>query len=162
MPSLHLEHKRFVGLWWNGYANRSDFEDFKVSTRVKISALWTAIMFCYIYADYFELYVPGKLASMVAGTIGPLGQVNQVKLIGTSILLVIPILLIFLSMVLSPRITRWVSNIFGILYAVVAIATLSAPGAWIFYRLFCVIEIFLSVMVVSYTSHWPKQSMPSE
>jgi len=36
-------------------------EDAKIPTRIKISALWTSVMFCYVYADYFQFYVPGKL-----------------------------------------------------------------------------------------------------
>jgi len=146
----------------NAYTNKNNLEDFKVNIRVKISALWTAIMFCYIYADYFELYIPGKLDSMIAGTIGPLGEVTQSKLIGTSILLAIPTLLIFLSLVLSPRATRWISIIFGTFYALVAVATLSAPGAWIFYRFFCVFEIMLSVVVVCYAWNWPKKCIANE
>ena len=40
---------------------------------MKLSALWASTMFCYIYCDYFELYVPGKLDGMLQGKIGPLG-----------------------------------------------------------------------------------------
>ena len=28
-------------------------DDLKVHVKLKISALWTSAMFCYIYADYF-------------------------------------------------------------------------------------------------------------
>jgi len=34
-------------------------------------------MSCFIYADYFELYVPGKLQGMLAGRMEPLGAVTQ-------------------------------------------------------------------------------------
>jgi hypothetical protein len=27
-------------------------EDFKVNVKIKIAALWTSLMFCYIYEDY--------------------------------------------------------------------------------------------------------------
>lgn len=27
-----------------------------VPVRIKLAALWTSVMFCYIYADYFEMY----------------------------------------------------------------------------------------------------------
>ena len=42
-------------------------EDVRVPTRYKLSAMWTSVMFCYIYVDYFELYVPGKLQGMLEG-----------------------------------------------------------------------------------------------
>ena len=141
----------------NTYGNQSHLDDAKVNVRTKISALWTTLMFCYIYADYFELYVPGKLADMIAGNIGLLGQVTQAILVGTAILLAIPTMMIFLSIVLSPQIARWANIIFGVVYTLVAVATLCAPGAWIFYRIFCAIEILLAVAIIGYAWYWPKK-----
>jgi hypothetical protein len=37
------------------------FEDFSVPVRLKLFALWSSVMFFYIYGDYIELYEPGKL-----------------------------------------------------------------------------------------------------
>lgn len=42
-------------------------EDFKINIRIKLSALWTSVMFCYIYGDYFELYVPEKVQGLLNG-----------------------------------------------------------------------------------------------
>jgi hypothetical protein len=36
-------------------------DDIKIHVKLKLSALWASVMFCYIYGDYFELYKPGKL-----------------------------------------------------------------------------------------------------
>ena len=47
---------------------RPALEDIKVPVRYKLSAMWASVMFCYIYVDYFELYVPGKLQGMLDGT----------------------------------------------------------------------------------------------
>src|SRR5262245_897342 len=80
--------------------------DLPVHTKVKLAALWASTMFCYIYCDYFELYVPGKLDSMLQGKMGPLGAVTQEVLLGTAILMAIPSLMVFLSLALSARITR--------------------------------------------------------
>ncbi len=140
-------------------SNQNSLEDFSVNVRIKISALWATLMFCYIYADFFELYVPGKLADMMAENIGPLGHVTQAKLIGTAILLAIPTLMIFLSIVLFARIARWASIILGGFYTLVAVATLCAPGAWVFYRIFCVIEILLTI--IWYAWGWPKAESSS-
>ncbi|MES2823260.1 MAG: DUF6326 family protein [Pseudomonadota bacterium] len=134
-------------------------DDIKVHVRIKISALWTTLVACYIYADYFELYVPGKLTDMLAQNIGPLGAVTQAKLIGTSILLAIPILMVFLSLVLPSKISRWANIVFGVVYALVAIATICSPGAWIFYRFFCAVEIVLTLIIIWYAWHWPKKQI---
>jgi len=45
----------------------NQLENFKINIRVKISALWTSVMFCYIYDDYFELYIPKKVEGMLNG-----------------------------------------------------------------------------------------------
>lgn len=39
----------------------SDLEDFKINVKIKLSALWTSATLCYLYGDYFELYVPEKV-----------------------------------------------------------------------------------------------------
>lgn len=51
--------------------------DPKVHVKLKLCALWASAMFCYIYCDYFELYVPGKLEEMLRGQMGSLGTVTQ-------------------------------------------------------------------------------------
>jgi len=40
---------------------------FQAPPPLRLSALWAATMFCYVYGDYFGLYVPGKLAEIAAG-----------------------------------------------------------------------------------------------
>jgi len=50
--------------------------DIHIHVRYKLSALWSALMFCYLYGDYFGLYVPDKLKGMLDGE-GPVGPVSQ-------------------------------------------------------------------------------------
>ena len=76
-------------------------EDVKVPIRLKLSALWAALMFCYVYGDYFGLYHPGQLQSMLRGD-GPIGPTSQGTLVEVSILMAIPSLMVFLPMVLPP------------------------------------------------------------
>lgn len=70
----------------------SGFEDFKINVKIKLSLLWTSVTLCYLYGDYFELYVPQK-------TQGLLNGVNMLdspmKLFAASLLLVIPALMVF-------------------------------------------------------------------
>jgi Family of unknown function (DUF6326) len=81
-------------------------EDVKVHVKLKIAALWTTVMFCYVYNDYFYLYQPGKLQAMLNGRMGPLGVVNQGVLLGAALTVAIPAIMIFLSLVLKPGINR--------------------------------------------------------
>jgi hypothetical protein len=34
--------------------------DAPVPVRLKLSALWASVMFCYVYGDYFDLFRPGS------------------------------------------------------------------------------------------------------
>ena len=132
----------------------TDLDDIKIHVRLKMSALWSSVMFCYIYADYFGLYVPGSLQRMLAGKMGPLGPVTQLVLLGTSVTLAIPSLMIFLSLVLKPNLNRWLNIILGALYTAIILITM---WRWAFYIFYGVIEIALTGLVVWYAWNWPKR-----
>ena len=129
-------------------------DDIKIDVKMKISALWASVMFCYIYADYFGLYVPGALQKMLAGKMGPLGSTTQGVLLGTSLVMAIPSVMIFLSLVLKPNLNRWLNIVFGAIYTLIILITM---WDWAFYIFFGVIEIALTGSVVWYAWHWPKQ-----
>lgn len=134
----------------------TSLQDRPVSTRIKLALLWCSVSLCYIYCDYFELYQPGKLTSMLDGKFGPLGPTTQGVLLGASVLVLVPILMIFLSAVLPVRFCRVLNIFLGIFYSLVMLAVL--PGAWLFYKLFAIIEISLTLYVAWLAWHWPKQS----
>ena len=130
-------------------------EDAKIPTRIKISALWTSVMFCYVYADYFEFYVPGKLQAMLEGKMA-LGAVTQGMLLGTSVLMAVPSLMVFLSLALPATISRWLNIAAGMFYTIIMLLIL-VGGAWTFYMLFAAIEIVLTSLVVWYSWRWKRQ-----
>src|SRR5262245_16755281 len=91
------------------------FEDIKVHVRFKLFALWSSVMFFYLYGDYFELYQPGKLQAdafrcCLSGV-----------LLGMAGVMVIPNLMPFLSLVLPAGVNRWVNIVFGAVYTVIMI-----------------------------------------
>lgn len=133
----------------------SSLSDFKLHTKLKLSLLWVSTVFCYIYCDYFELYVPGKLQGMLQGTMAPIGPVTQGGLLATSVLLAIPSVLIFLSVALPPRISRWLNIAFGLFYTLM-MALLAFKAHWYFYKFFASLEALLTALVVWYAWTWPK------
>jgi hypothetical protein len=130
-------------------------EDIKVPVRLKLSALWAALMFCYVYGDYFGLYQPGQLQYMLRGG-GPIGPTSQGTLIGVSILMAIPSLMVFLPIVLPPTFNRWTNITLALVYAVIVAMTM--PGAWAFYLLLSIIEIGVSFLIAWYAWRWPRVS----
>jgi Family of unknown function (DUF6326) len=70
-----------------------------VNVRVKISALWASMLFVFAYVDLFSLYRSDVRADLEAGEIGGF-TVNQAFLLGTTVYVVIPSLMVFLALVL--------------------------------------------------------------
>ncbi|GAA0716444.1 hypothetical protein GCM10009105_22870 [Dokdonella soli] len=129
-------------------------DDIRIHVKMKISALWASLMFCYIYADYFGLYVPGTLQKMLEGKMGPLGPTTQGVLLGTSLMMAIPSIMIFLSLVLKPNLNRWLNIIFGAIYTAIILITM---WDWAFYIFFGIIEVLLTGLIAWYAWNWPKQ-----
>jgi hypothetical protein len=130
-------------------------QDVRVPTRYKLSATWASVMFCYVYADYFELYVPGKLQGMLAGRMEPLGSVTQGVLAGTSVMLALPSLMILLSMVLPASVCRWFNLVIGLIYTAIQLLVISGSG-WTFYIGFGLLEATLTALVAWTAWTWPK------
>ena len=130
-------------------------DDVKVNVKVKLSALWASAMFCYIYGDYFWLYAPGKLQEMLGGKMAPFGTVTQGVLVGTSVSMVIPAVMIFLSLVLKAGPNRWLNIILGVVYTVFVLITM--PGAWAFYLFLGSVDVALTALIVWHAWNWPRR-----
>jgi hypothetical protein len=128
-------------------------EDLKVNVKVKLSALWACVMFCYIYADYFGLYEPGKVQDILNGQFFAVGPATQGVLLGASLMLAIPSLMIFLSVALPPVFNRRLNIVAGAVYTAIILKTM---WGWLFYIFYGVIEISLTSLVVWYAWRWPK------
>ncbi len=137
----------------------SALDDRIVPVRIKLAALWASVMFCYIYADYFGLYVPGKLQGMLNGKMGPLGATTQAVLVGASIVMIIPSLMIFLSIALHPTLNRRLNLIVGALYTFIILVTM---WGWAFYVVFGVVEVALTGLVCWNAWRWPRPRAAEE
>jgi len=131
-------------------------EDASIPVKIKIAALWASVMFCYVYGDYFDLYTPGKLQEMLEGKMSS-EVVTQKKLLGTSIMMAIPSLMVFLSIALVPSISRWLNIAVGFFYAGI-MALIFSYGGWAFYMFFAAVEVILTLLIVWYAWRWPRVS----
>ncbi len=135
-------------------------EDVKINVKMKLSALWVAVMLCYIYGDIFTLNVPGIVEKIIAGKMMGLVSVTPMLLIGSSILMTIPSIMVFLSLALKPKINRWANIILGLLYTFVMLFTMLIDSfdPWrAFYMFLGIIEVAVTLLIVSYAWKWPKQ-----
>ena len=141
-------------------AERPIFEDFKVPVKLRISALWAAAMFCYVYADFFMLHEPGRLAHMNEGILAPFGPATPAMMLGVSVMMVIPSVMVFLSLVLPPSANRWLNMVLGAAYTIIIILTMI--GAPLFYLFFGAVEVALTSTIVWYGWTWPRNAAGPE
>ena len=135
---------------------KQQLEDYKINIRIILSSLWTSIMFCYIYGDYFELYVPKKIDDLLSG------QNNldsPLKLFTATIVLTIPALMIFLSLVLKPALTKWLNIGVGLFFTLFTLLVrISSISEWrIFYVFLSFLESILTAIVVFKAWYWTKK-----
>lgn len=136
-------------------ATKSEFEDIKVDIKIKLSALWTSATLCYLYGDYFELYVPQKTQGLVNG-VNLLD--SPMKLFAAAILLVIPALMVFLSIILKSSINRWLNIVFGIFYtAIMVLIAMTSITPWkTFYVFLAIVESCITSLIFYKALKWTK------
>ena len=127
------------------------FEDFQINVKLKISALWIAVMFCYVYGDYIQVYVPGVIAKAIEVKAT---TETQLQFFAVALLMAMPSMMIFLTLVVKPRMNRWLNIILSMLYIVILIAT-NLTETWVFYIFLTAIEVLISVAIVWYAWKWP-------
>jgi Family of unknown function (DUF6326) len=115
-----------------------------VHERIKISALWTSLLFVFAYVDLFSLYRPDFRAELERGEVGGL-TVDQAFLVGTTAYVLIPSLMIYGALVLRPRINRIANLVLSAVYAVTIVA--GAIGEWSYYVLGSAVEVALLAAV---------------
>jgi Family of unknown function (DUF6326) len=123
------------------------FEPSNVNVRIKISALWTSMLFVFAYVDLFSLYRPDFRADLEAGEIGGF-TVDQSFLLGTTVYVVIPSLMLFCALILRPRVNRIANIVLSIMYALTSVG--GAIGEWNYYILGSAIEVALLAAIVYY------------
>lgn len=138
--------------------SNNGLQDFKINVKFKLSALWSSVMFCYIYGDFFSLFLPNRIQGLMNGESG-VGQTTPLKLLFFAILMTLPSVMVFLSLALSPKINRWLNISLGVFYTgIMVLVGATSIGEWmIFYTYLAVVEILLTSLVVWYAWQWQKQ-----
>ncbi|THV58988.1 DUF6326 family protein [Chryseobacterium candidae] len=135
--------------------NSTKFEDIKVNIKIILAGLWTSVTLCYLYGDYFELYTPGKARGLLEGT-------NLLdsppKLFLASVVLAIPAVMVFLSLILTPAVNRMLNIIFGTFFTLIMlfIGIISFSDWYLFYVFLAMVECMITILIVKYAWSWKK------
>jgi hypothetical protein len=135
--------------------SETTFAPSTVNVRIKISALWTSMLFVFAYVDLFGLYRPDVRADLERGEVGGF-TVDHAFLFGTTAYVVIPALMVFGALVLRPHVDRIANIALAVVYGLTVIA--SAVGEWSYYVLGSAIEVALLATVVYYAWTWPRSA----
>jgi hypothetical protein len=135
-------------------------EDVKINVKIKLSALWVALMFFYIYADILAYYTPGHIEAVMSGRVVGI-EINQLFLLGAAALMAIPTVMVFLSLTLTAKANRWANIILGIFHAGVLLVTTFIPGdngeSYVHYLFYLIIEAVFIVLIVWQAWKWPEE-----
>lgn len=115
------------------------------TTRIKLAALWTVVMFNMTYADIIGFLHPGTLQRMMEGNVG--FTITSELLLLFSVLTAVPIVMIFLSLVLPVKTNRWLNTIAVVLTTLWVVGGLTASLSYFF---FMALEILSMLMVLWY------------
>lgn len=138
----------------------SQRSDQAIDTRVKLCALWTSIMFCLIYSEYFALHRPAALEVRKAFGANPEFQLVAFVMVA------IPTLMIFLSVALPAKYNRTLNILVGLSFVLFwafrrLVISLLAAGANVTLTLSAA-ELLqtavaaFAVLIVWYAWKWPK------
>jgi hypothetical protein len=79
--------------------------------RIKLSALWVTLMLIYLLGDVLRIMSgdasPGEMEGM---------QITQGMYLGMAALMLIPILMVFLSLVLKRPVNRWANIVVAVIF----------------------------------------------
>ena len=116
--------------------------------RIKLSALWVALMLTYLLGDVLRIFSGDFKAGEIQGM-----QVTQAMYLGMAVLMVMPIVMVFLSLTLKQPVSRWgniILPIFFFLFNLVGLPTY--PSAYD--KFLIVVGLVFNTLTVWYAWTW--------
>lgn len=136
------------------------YTDLRVNIKIQLMAMWTTVMFCYVYGDYFELYVPGKTQGLLDGQ-NLLD--SPAKLFLAMLMLLIPALMIMLSVLVTAPVNRILNMVFAAMYTLLMILVgAGSISEWrSFYVFLAGVEVIITIMIFWKALKWPRLPVDS-
>ena len=131
------------------------FRDTPVDVKLVLSALWIAMLFVFAYVDIFALLRADVLNAALDGTMASTGfTINQVFLTFTLLYILVPAVMVVLSLVLRPRVSRIVNIVVSLVYIITIIGAVMGE-TWAYYFIGSLIEVVLLAAIARTAWQWP-------
>lgn len=135
-------------------SDRGTLQNVRVDVRLKISALWVAVLFLFAYGDIYGFFVPGRIEEVMGGEISGM-EITQTFLFAVSVYIAIAAVMVVLSLVLAPRVSRWANIVLPALYIVSILVSVIGEAAYFVFL--SVTEIALLGLLIRYAWIWPRR-----
>jgi len=137
-------------------------EDMKINVKIKLSALWVTVNLLYLYVDVYSYYKPGIIEKIITGEVAFTGiEITQAFLLVVIILMTIPSIMVFLSLILPAKANRWTNIIVGI-FEIIFVIGATIGETWAYYIFGSIVEVVLLSLIVWYAWKWSKVSPKME
>ena len=131
----------------------TEYRDSWINPRIKIAALWASTMLVFAYVDLFGTFRADIRADIEAGKMFVF-TIGQGFLLGVTLYIALPSLMVFLSLVLPVKITRVTNIVLPVVYGITIVG--GAVGGWNYYILGSAIEVALLTGIAYYAWTWPR------
>jgi hypothetical protein len=116
--------------------------------RIKLSALWVALMLTYLLGDVLRIFSGDFKAGEIGGR-----QITGGMYLGLAALMVIPVVMVFLSLTLPHKADRWANIVLAIFFFVFNLIGLPTyPSAYD--KFLIVVGLVFNVLTVWYAWRW--------
>ena len=119
-------------------------------TQIRISALWIALMLTYLLGDVMRIFSGDFVAGEVDGM-----QVSQGLYLGLAALMLIPIVMLFLTLILKHKANRRVNIALAVFLFVFNLIGLPTYPS-LYDQFLIVVGLLINVLTVWYVWKWPK------
>jgi len=116
--------------------------------RIKLSALWVALMLTYLLGDVLRIFSGDFTPGVIEGK-----QITQEAYLGIAVFMVIPVVMVFLSLTLNHPVNRWANIILAIIFFGFNLLGLPTyPSAYD--KFLIVVGLVFNALTVWYAWHW--------
>ena len=116
--------------------------------QIKLSALWVALMLTYLLGDVLRIFS----GDFKAGEIGDM-PITQTMYLGLAILMVIPVVMVFLTLVLNYPVNRWANIILAIFFFLFNLVGLPTYPS-LYDKFLIIVGLAFNVLTVWYAWKW--------
>jgi len=129
--------------------------DGTISEKIKLAALWAALMFFYLYRDVLGFMEPGHIEDLLAVELGGV-PVTEAVLLGSAALMAIPSAMVFLSLALKAGVNRWLNIVLGIIHIAILAGTFFVGNVTALYTFYAIAEFLLMALIIWHAWKWPR------